>query len=247
MMGRHLIKSWSTTQISPSLSSGEAELHGVVKASGVALGFQALLQDVRLTLPIRVWTDSTATLGVCGRQGLGKLRHIDTQCLWIQQRVRDGSVELRKVRGDSNPADLFTKHMVSGEKIQALLKLFGCSYELGRPEAAPALRKAVGTQKGELLSVAEQSEHLELMGWLGRRYPRSSWDPQDGTGPMAVPEAYESSSLFLPHEHKGLDEIFPRAWAALDRGGKDLGHDDEMEKRGVQIGREKGRSRRKVC
>ena len=106
MLGIHLIKSWSSTQASISLSSDEAEFYGVVKASGVTLGYQALPRDVGLTLPVRVWADSTATIGICGRQGLGKLRHVDTQCLWIQQRVRDGSVELRKVRGDANPADL---------------------------------------------------------------------------------------------------------------------------------------------
>ena len=56
--------------------------------------------------------DSTAAIGICGRDGLGKLRHIDTQCLWTQQWLRDKTVELRKVRGDSNPADIFTKHLI---------------------------------------------------------------------------------------------------------------------------------------
>ena len=99
VLGGHLIKSWSSTQTSVSLSSGESEFYGVVKAGGVSLGYQALLRDLGLNLPVRVWTDSTATLGICGRQGLGKLRHIDTQCLWIQQRVRDKSIELYKVKG----------------------------------------------------------------------------------------------------------------------------------------------------
>ncbi len=111
MLGTHLLKSWSSTQTSISLSSGEAEFYGVVKASGVSLGYQALLRDVGLNLPIRVWTDSSATIGICGRQGLGKLRPVDTQSLWIQQRVRNGSVELFKVKGEENPTDLFTKHL----------------------------------------------------------------------------------------------------------------------------------------
>ena len=89
MLGSHLLKSWSSTQSSISLSSGEAEFYGVVRAGGVSLGYQALLRDVGLNMPIRVWTDSSATIGICGRQELVKLRHVDTQCLWIQQRVRD--------------------------------------------------------------------------------------------------------------------------------------------------------------
>ena len=37
VLGKHLIKCWSTTQGPISLSSGEAEFYGVVKASSVAL------------------------------------------------------------------------------------------------------------------------------------------------------------------------------------------------------------------
>ena len=79
----------------------------MVKAGGTCLGCQSLVKDLGYKLPVRVWTGSIATIGICGRQGLGKLRHIDTQCLWIQQRVRDGTIELLKVRGEDNPADLF--------------------------------------------------------------------------------------------------------------------------------------------
>ena len=83
MLGSHLLKSWSCTQGQISLSSGEAEFYGVVRAFGAGLGFRALLSDLGVPLPLRVWTVSTATMGICGRQGLGKLRHVDTQCLWV--------------------------------------------------------------------------------------------------------------------------------------------------------------------
>ena len=155
VLGGHLIKSWSSTQTSVSLSSSESEFYGVVKAGGVSLGYQALLRDLGLNLPVRVWTDSTATLGICGRQGLGKLRHIDTQCLWIQQRVRDKSIELYKVKGEDNPADLFTKHLASRDRIHRLLELFNCRYADGRAEAAPQMRKELGTSKGENLCQLE--------------------------------------------------------------------------------------------
>ena len=35
MLGRHTIKTWSSTQTSIALSSGEAEFHEVVKAAGM--------------------------------------------------------------------------------------------------------------------------------------------------------------------------------------------------------------------
>ena len=126
MIGSHLIKSWSSRQAVISLSSGEAEFYGVVKASGIGFGYQGILEDLGWKVDLRVWTDSTATIGICGGAGLGKLRHIDTSALWIQQGVKDASVELRKIKGEVNPAGLFTKHLPSGQKIVDLLALVNC-------------------------------------------------------------------------------------------------------------------------
>ena len=42
MLGHHLIKACLATQANVSLSSGEAEFYGVVKASGVGLGYVSL-------------------------------------------------------------------------------------------------------------------------------------------------------------------------------------------------------------
>ena len=47
---------------------------------------------------------------------------------------------MQKVSGDVNPADLFTKHLPSRDKIHQLVKFFGCEYRAGRSEAAPLLR-----------------------------------------------------------------------------------------------------------
>ena len=88
MMGGHVLKTWSSTQATVSLSSGEAEFNGVVKAAGIALGQQSILRDLGYVVPVRVWTDSSAAMGICQRQGLGKLRHIETHTLWVQEKVR---------------------------------------------------------------------------------------------------------------------------------------------------------------
>ena len=125
----------------PGTTSREAEFYGVVKGAGVGLGQQALLRDIGIELPVRVWTDSIAAIGICGRQGLGKLRHLACQSLWIQQKVRTNEIELRKVRGDCNPADLFTKFMDSQGKLNKLVGLFGCEFRSGRSGKAPTLRR----------------------------------------------------------------------------------------------------------
>ena len=72
MIGSHCIRTWSSTQPSVTLSSGEAEFYGLVKASGAGLGHQSLLCDMDLDMPVCVWTDSSAALGIATRSGLGK-------------------------------------------------------------------------------------------------------------------------------------------------------------------------------
>ena len=61
--------------------------------------------------------------------------------MWVQQHVRSGAVELRKVNGKVNPADVFTKYLESFDRIPIFVELFGCDYREGRPAAAPLLRK----------------------------------------------------------------------------------------------------------
>ena len=89
MLGNHFFKSWSNTQalVSLFLSSGQAEFYEVTKAAGIGLGFQSLLHDLGIDMALRIWTDSTATIGICLRQVLGKLRRIDTRSLWLQQKL----------------------------------------------------------------------------------------------------------------------------------------------------------------
>ena len=109
MIASHVTKCWSSTHASLALSGGEAEYYGVVRAAGVGLGLQALLRDAGVEVPLRLWTDSSAAMGTAGRQGLGKLRHLECHSLWLQQRLRRGELRLFKVPGEANPADLLTK------------------------------------------------------------------------------------------------------------------------------------------
>ena len=153
------MKHWLSTQSSVTLSSGEAEFHGLGKGAAVSLGQQALYQDLGLKLPIRLWTDTSAAIGITSRQGLGKLRHVDTKTLWVQQAARTGRVEVRKVAGLTNPADLFTKHALARERISELVRLIGAKFVEGRPEAAPVLRDGHGKHK----TMAEADKKMLLL------------------------------------------------------------------------------------
>ena len=102
MVGGHMTKSWSSTQTSVSLSSGEAEFYGVVRAAGAALGQQSLLKDLGYAIDVCAWTDSSAALGICQRQGLGKFRHLQTIFLWVQEQDIKKSIQFQKVHGTMN-------------------------------------------------------------------------------------------------------------------------------------------------
>ena len=108
-----------------------------------------MMEDLNIKLPVRAWTDSSAALGIASRSGLGKLRHLETHTLWLQEKVRTGAIQVKKVHEKVNPADIFTKHLPSREKVHQLMGLFGCEYRDGRAESAPLLRPHdVGGREG---------------------------------------------------------------------------------------------------
>ena len=111
MWGGTCLKTWSTTQTVVAMSSGEAEYYAVVKGCAEGLAIQAISQDLGIEIDVKIWTDSEACKGICGRTGLGRIKHMDMQLLWLQEAVRRKRVRLGKIRGDRNPADLMTKHL----------------------------------------------------------------------------------------------------------------------------------------
>ena len=136
--GNHLIKHWSTTQATVALSSAEAELTGICKGAAQGLGLQTIASDLGINLNLSVLTDATAAIGICRRRGLGKVRHLATADLWVQDRIRKGDFKLSKVPGAENPADMLTKH-VDKPLLLKHCNALGLSYESGRAESAPAI------------------------------------------------------------------------------------------------------------
>ena len=236
LLGRHLIKSWSSTQGLVSLSSGEAEFYGVTRAAGIALGYKSLLQDLGVAAKIRVWTDSSATVGICGRQGLGKLRHVDTRSLWIQQKLRAGELEIRKVRGEVNPADLLTKHLSSEERVRELMILLGCHFRGGRATTAPRLTIDRATHQPLLATEMVYEVDGPQLVVDGHVYPATEWE---GT---LVPEAYLHDGRVLPHLVNGdLALLFPRVVAAEELEEVEEAKDwlEEVHNKTLEAGRQK--------
>ena len=81
-----VIKTLSRTQNNMALSSAEAELYAEAKAASETLGLASTLKDLGMSCPARVMGDASAALGIINRKGLGKVRHIDTNWLWLQEK-----------------------------------------------------------------------------------------------------------------------------------------------------------------
>ena len=138
LMGGHLLKHWSTTQATIALSSGEAELVGILKGASMGLGMQSLARDLGLELEVQVHSDSSAAIGISRRRGLGKIRHIHVGDLWVQERLRNHDFSLHKVLGAENPADIFTKY-TDKNTIHKMLGKLHLRFEQGRAESAPQI------------------------------------------------------------------------------------------------------------
>ena len=146
MIGAHVIKSWSNTQAIIALSSGGAEFYGIVKGASIGIGLRNILNDLgiqdKVQLKIRLKTDSSAAKGIASRKGIGKVRHIEVNQLWVQDRVAKGEIELIKVPGAINVADALTKS-VESDKLQSHMEQVNLSLKSGRHELMPEVDSGI--------------------------------------------------------------------------------------------------------
>ena len=131
--GQHWIKSWSSTQKTIALSSGEAELTALVKCSCELIGLLQLAADWDDEVEGDIYVDSTAALGVVNRKGAGKLRHVRVGQLWVQEKQEQGELRYRKIKGTENPANALTKAMTSGE-MEKYLTMLAIEVKTGRAD-----------------------------------------------------------------------------------------------------------------
>ena len=138
MMGACTLKHWSATQATIALSSGEAELRGIVKGASLALGFKNMARDLGVDVTIRIHSDSTAAIGISKRRGLGKISHLAVGDLWVQERLKNRDFDLVKMLGTENPADVLTKY-TDEATLQKMVNKMGLTMETGRADSTPTI------------------------------------------------------------------------------------------------------------
>ena len=166
-LGWHTVRTWSSTQATVAMSSAEAELFSLTKGTATTLGLMSVARDLGMQLNATVHSDASAALAIAQRQGLGKLRHLKVQYLWVQEKVRKGDIGIRKVDGKENPSDLMTKHLNFWD-LTKHLEALGVSTSTSRAAIAPRLAGDGGQKKEE-----DESEwHFEEDGQAVRYHAK---------------------------------------------------------------------------
>ena len=83
-------------------------------------------------------TDASAAIGIVRRTGLGKMRHLNVRYLWLQDMVKRDEVDVKKVPGAANPADLLTKNLPA-EAARRHMEDLGMKTSTDRAVSAPLL------------------------------------------------------------------------------------------------------------
>ena len=133
--GRHLLRSSSASQAVIATSVGEAEFYAFVRGCSIGLGAISMARDLGQTCKLVLRTDSSAAKGISSRRGVGKVRHLHTPCLWVQQRVFKKELAVEKVPGPENVADMGTKPLNAAE-IEKNLRQCGIYFKGGRHHLA---------------------------------------------------------------------------------------------------------------
>ena len=120
---------------------------------------------------------------------------------------------MRKIAGSVNPADLFTHHSLTRERLIALTALFEAEFRGGRAASAPKTRATTGVRPtmAEVMALS-QCNAEEEMGEL--------------TDMPIMPHRVYSA--------EELDEIYPSLEAVEAMDDEELEHDDLLE-HGLQI------------
>ena len=97
MLGKHCLVTRCKHQSVIAFSSGEAELYAAVLACSMGIGTNQMYCDLRINVKIQIVMDANAGISMMKRQGLGSVKHVANQYLWVQETVYNKDVELPKV------------------------------------------------------------------------------------------------------------------------------------------------------
>ena len=81
-------------------------------------------------------SDASAAIGIANRIGIGKVRHIEVNQLWLQDKVAKKELIIEKVPAEGNLVDALTKP-VKAETIRKHIEGIGAEVRNDRHRLAP--------------------------------------------------------------------------------------------------------------
>lgn len=166
------MKAYSKQQTIVALSSAEAELYAMVAASAESMAVQAYAADLGIKLGSELYTDSSAALGIAKRAGIGKVRHLRTQGLWIQGTRISGIITYKKILGEQNPADLLTKYMTA-DLARRHLQTMNAKFDERRAERAPEINSNEIEAPDVESRVIDRDIGSEVISWVRTYFDRN--------------------------------------------------------------------------
>ena len=113
----------SRGQASVALSSCEVEVMAASDGIKEALLLQEVLMFVGLGhYEIEIKVDSSAAHAFFHKRGVGRMKHIDSRILWLQDLIAAGGVRVKKIPRTQNLADMLT-HTPSAKELEVFLPL----------------------------------------------------------------------------------------------------------------------------
>ena len=130
--GSHLIKMWC---------SGSRNVRLGESVGRNTMGLISMYKDFGSHMNGVVLGAASAALAMVARRGLGKLRLVDTNELWILEKAAKGDLNFKKVAGVDTGADLFTKTLSLNE-IQSHIHKLSVNYVGARPKRSQSSSNA---------------------------------------------------------------------------------------------------------
>ena len=150
-----------------TLSSGEAELVALTQAVSEGILIQKaweFLVDDDACMVAR--TDSSVARAISQRAGVGRVRHLQTSCLWIQQWVSMRRLRVAAIPTEMNPADAGTK-ILTAKRLQMLCGVMGIVNEDGTRVGTTNAREDLhvsGLQLRRALKMVQAVLTVQLQG-----------------------------------------------------------------------------------
>ena len=145
-----VVLSWSRSQRSIALSSCESEYLSAIGGGSEGLFVSRLWEFLVRKVPeLSLVCDSSSCRAFAQRLGVGRLKHVETKFLWLQQEVKRGTMSMEAVPTLLNISDIGTKALSRARRCFLLFLIgmvcfdeaHGCYVPVGEEEFENYLKK----------------------------------------------------------------------------------------------------------